>query len=105
MLHEPAARSGPDPASAYKTRLGVWMFILYALIYAGFVAINLIAPQWMAVTAFAGLNIAVVYGFGLIVFALILALIYNAMCMRMEKLLEHPAGKNPTGTGPKGEEK
>ena len=88
MLHEPAAKQGRDLASAYKTRLGVWMFILYALVYAGFVAINLIAPRMMEATVLAGLNLAVVYGFDLIFFALFLALIYNALCMREEKRIE-----------------
>ena len=88
MLHEPVAKKGPDPASPYKTRLGVWMFVLYALIYAGFVAINLIAPHQMDAIVIAGLNLATVYGFGLIAFALVLALIYNALCMREEKRLE-----------------
>jgi uncharacterized membrane protein (DUF485 family) len=89
MLHEPAAKAGRDPASAYKTRLGVWMFVLYAIVYAGFVAINLVAPNLMEAIVLAGLNLAVVYGFGLIGFALGLALLYNAMCMREEKRLEH----------------
>ena len=31
MLHEPAQRTGPDPAFLYKRRLGAWMFLLYAL--------------------------------------------------------------------------
>ena len=77
MLHEPAAKFGADPAFAYKRRLGVWMFILYALIYAGFVVINLVRPGLMEKAVVAGLNLAVVYGFGLIIFALVLALIYN----------------------------
>jgi len=33
---------------------------------------------------FSGLNLAVVYGIGLIVFALILAFIYNSMCSKKE---------------------
>ena len=80
MLHEPATPSGHDPSSEYKTRIGAWMFLLYALVYAGFVAINVIDPQAMGNPAVFGLNIAVAYGLGLIVFALILALIYNRLC-------------------------
>lgn len=91
MLHEPAATSGPDPAFRYKRRLGAWMFVLYALVYAGFVVINLVRPGAMEAVILGGLNLAVVYGFGLIVFALVLALIYNRACGRMEKCL-HPAG-------------
>ncbi len=36
---------------------------------------------------FGGLNLAVVYGFGLIIFALVLALIYSRACGRREKRL------------------
>jgi len=80
MLHEPAAPSGKDPASEYKKRLGVWMFIVYSVIYAGFVLINVISPMTMDIIVLLGLNLAVVYGFGLIVLALILALVYNYLC-------------------------
>jgi uncharacterized membrane protein (DUF485 family) len=85
MLHEPAAQSGEDHAQEYKSRLGVRMFIVYALIYAGFVAINVISPLAMEKIVFMGLNLAVVYGFGLIIIALIMALIYNRACSMKEK--------------------
>lgn len=84
MLHEPAAPSGKDPASEYKKRLGVWMFFIYAIVYSGFVAINLIDATLMAKEVLLGMNLAVVYGIGLIIIALIQALIYNAMCGRKE---------------------
>jgi uncharacterized membrane protein (DUF485 family) len=84
MLHEPAARTGKDPAFSYKRRLGVIMFLVYAVVYAGFVLVNLVKPGLMGWIALAGLNVAVLYGFGLIVFALILALIYNSACSRRE---------------------
>ena len=84
MLHEPATPSGSDPASRYKMKLGVWMFIPYALVYAAFVLINLVSPLVMETTVILGLNLAVVYGFGLIILALVMALIYNGMCSRQE---------------------
>lgn len=84
MLHQPAAHSGPDHASSYKMRLGVWMFLPYALVYAGFVAINVVSPMLMGTVVVAGLNLAVVYGFGLIALALVMALIYNRACARAE---------------------
>jgi uncharacterized membrane protein (DUF485 family) len=87
MLHEPAVKTGPDPAFLYKRRLGAWMFLLYALVYAGFVVINLVRPGAMEIVLFGGLNLAVVYGFGLIVFALLLALVYSRACGRREKRL------------------
>jgi uncharacterized membrane protein (DUF485 family) len=88
MLHGPAQDSGPDPASRYKSRLGVVMFIIYCVVYAGFVLINIVAEgKAMQAIVVAGLNVAVVYGMGLIIFALVLALIYNHMCARKEKEL------------------
>jgi len=84
MLHEPAAPVAKDPAFAYKRKLGVVMFIVYGVIYAGFVVVNLVQPRHMSDILFAGLDIAVVYGLGLIVLALVLALVYNRACTRKE---------------------
>jgi uncharacterized membrane protein (DUF485 family) len=93
MLHQPAAKSGPDPAFAFKKRLGVWMFLVYAIIYAGFVLINLVKPRMMEATVFAGTNLAVFYGFGLIVFAIILSLVYSYLCTRREQSLAQDGGR------------
>jgi hypothetical protein len=84
MLHEPATPVGKDPAGPYKMRLGIWMFIFYSIFYASFVAINLLNPMAMAEIVFAGLNLATVYGFALIIVALIEALVYDAMCRKKE---------------------
>ena len=88
MLHEPATPAGKDLAGPYKMRLGIWMFAFYALFYAGFVAINLIKPQRMGVIVFGGLNLATVYGFSLIIVALLEALLYDFLCRRREAALE-----------------
>lgn len=87
MLHQPAAPTGKDPASAFKARLGIWMFVFYALFYAGFVTINVVSPLAMERTVFAGLNLAVVYGMSLIVVALVLALVYDRVCSQRERRL------------------
>lgn len=84
MLHEPATPVGRDAAADHKSRLGIWMFILYALFYVGFVAINLYDPLMMERIVAFGLNLATVYGFSLIVGALVLALIYDRLCRKME---------------------
>ena len=98
MLHEPARSSGPDPASGYKTRLGVVMFIIYCVVYAGFVMTNVINEgRAMQTIVFAGLNLAVVYGFGLIIFALVLALLYNHLCTRKERELSGAHGGKGAG--------
>lgn len=88
MFHGPAQGTDPDPASGYKTRLGVVMFIIYCVVYVGFVLINVLTEgRAMQVIVLAGLNLAVVYGMGLIIFALVLALIYNFLCTRKEQEL------------------
>ncbi len=96
MLHEPAAQSGKDHAASYKMRLGVWMFLVYALLYGGFVVQNVLSPVAMEKPVALGMNVAVMYGFGLIVFALILALIYTVMCSRKEQELDAQASKEGT---------
>ena len=90
MLHKPATSSDPDYTEKYKKRVGVYMFVLYSLVYAGFVVMNIVKPVLMEKFIFSGLNLAVVYGFGLIVFALFLALIYNAMCTKEENRVNNP---------------
>ena len=98
MNHGPAQDSGPDPASLYKTRLGVVMFIVYCLVYAGFVLLNVLTEgAVMQTLVFAGLNLAVVYGLGLIVFALLLALLYNHLCTRKEAELADGSGSEEGG--------
>jgi hypothetical protein len=84
MLHEPATPVGKDSAGPYKMRLGIWMFVLYSLFYASFVAINLLSPLTMGAIVFLGLNLATVYGFALILVALFEALVYDAMCRKKE---------------------
>lgn len=89
MHHEPAPTPvEEDHAVPYKTKLGVWMFLIYALVYAGFVIINITNPVLMEKPVLFGLNLAVVYGFGLIVLSLVMALIYNWLCMRAEEKKE-----------------
>jgi len=98
MNHGPAQDSGPDPASIYKTRLGVVMFVIYCLVYAGFVLLNVLTEgAVMQTIVFAGLNLAVVYGLGLIVFALLLALLYNHLCTRREAKLAGASGDGEGG--------
>lgn len=87
MLHEPAEREKKDGASDFKARLGLILFGVYSLIYAGFVLINTLDPKLMGNEVVAGLNLAVVYGFGLIILAIVMGLVYNVICTRAEDRL------------------
>ena len=42
--------------------------------------VNAFAPEMMESLPIAGINLAILYGFGLIVLALVLALLYGALC-------------------------
>ncbi len=84
MNHGPAAKLEVDHATGKKTRLGVILFIVYSLIYAGFVAIGVLNYELMGKELMGGLNLAVIYGFGLIVFAIVLGLIYHLACSNFE---------------------
>jgi len=84
MLHEPAVEVGIENASKKKARLGVWFFFLYLFFYAGFVAIGVLNYELMALEVIAGLNLALFYGIGLIVFAVLLGILYNFLCSKYE---------------------
>lgn len=93
MDHGPAVEMGQDNASDIKARIGSILFIVYGLVYAGFVIINTISPKSMGETIVLDLNLAVVYGFGLIILAIVMGLIYNVICTNYEKRMngEHNA--------------
>jgi uncharacterized membrane protein (DUF485 family) len=88
MLHEPAAVHAVDEAAAYKKRLGLWMLAIYGFLYIVFIVINVVSPKIMGTLVVAGLNLAIIYGFALIVIAFLLALAYNWACTRHEKSFE-----------------
>jgi uncharacterized membrane protein (DUF485 family) len=90
MLHEPAVVIGKDNAAAKKSKLGVILFIVYTLIYSGFVLIGLTKPELLGVEIIGGQNLAIIYGFGLIVLAIVMGFVYNYFCTRMEnKMNKH----------------
>lgn len=63
-----------------NSRYGLWLFLIYVILYGGFMALAAFQPQLMAKTPFGGVNLAILYGFTLIISALILALIYMFLC-------------------------
>ena len=53
--------------------------MLYLLLYSGFVLLVTFSPQVMESTPVAGVNVAILYGFGLIIAAFLLALLYGVL--------------------------
>jgi len=82
VLHDHAGHDEPhdEATAARNARLGRILFAAYLLLYLGYVLLTTFRPDVMRQTVFAGLNIAVLYGFKLIASALVLALIYAWLC-------------------------
>jgi uncharacterized membrane protein (DUF485 family) len=72
--------SHDEPAAARRARAGLTLFFLYVLLYAGFMGLVLLRPEWLSWRPFGGVNLAIAYGLGLIAAALVLAAIYMAAC-------------------------
>jgi uncharacterized membrane protein (DUF485 family) len=80
-----------NPSRRFNARLGIFLFVVYLALYLGFVLINAFNADLMESIVLAGLNLAIVYGFGLIVVALLLAILYGALC-RSEPVAETKEG-------------
>lgn len=68
------------PGGRYNARVGIVLFLIYLVVYAVFVGLSAFAPDVMKNPVLAGVSLAVVYGFGLIILAFALALLYMALC-------------------------
>ncbi|MEQ8838710.1 MAG: DUF485 domain-containing protein [Lacipirellulaceae bacterium] len=63
-----------------NARLGMVLFLVYLALYGTFVLVNAFSPETMERTPFAGVNLAILSGFGHVISAFLLALIYGALC-------------------------
>lgn len=84
MLHGPAAKLNEDRSSKKKASLGVKLFLAYLVLYAGFTVIGVFKPELMGLRIVFGLNLAIVYGFGLIIVAIVMGWIYHMICSGYE---------------------
>lgn len=74
----PADEDHPE-LTARQSRLGLILFFVYLAAYGGFMGLSAFAPQLMARPVLAGVNLAIVYGLGLILGAVVLALLYMVL--------------------------
>lgn len=65
---------------ARNARVGLILFSIYLVLYGGFVLLNAFAPTTMEATPIAGVNLAILYGFGLIVAAILMSFLYGYLC-------------------------
>lgn len=84
--HGPAVPSEPEDlaASARNARWGLILFFIYFTGYAVYVGLNAFWPDVMSYPV-AGVTLAVSYGLGLIIAAIVLALVYSWVCRAPSK--------------------
>lgn len=63
-----------------NARVGLLFFFAYVALYATFVYLSAFRADVMAMKPVAGINVAIWYGLGLIVAAIVLAVIYMFVC-------------------------
>jgi uncharacterized membrane protein (DUF485 family) len=68
-----------------NARTGMFLFVVYLAMYGGFVFLSAFRADVMDMTPIAGVNLAILYGFALIVAAFLLALLYGFLC-RVEEV-------------------
>ncbi|WP_425615672.1 DUF485 domain-containing protein [Anatilimnocola sp. NA78] len=69
-----------DAVRSYNARLGLWMFAVYLAAYVSFVVLAGTSPQIMGQPAWGGVNVAILYGFGLILGAFVVSIVYMLLC-------------------------
>jgi uncharacterized membrane protein (DUF485 family) len=93
MVHGPPTERKKDKSEGYKTKLGLIMFAIYIVFYLIFMFMCVLDPKLVSMKI-GDLNLAVAFGFFLIIIAIIQALIYNFLCSRREK---HDEGAGESG--------
>jgi uncharacterized membrane protein (DUF485 family) len=89
-----AGTIGPGGHITRVARYGIILFVVYLLLYAGFIALAVLRPEQMGAPVL-GVNVAIAYGMGLIVAALLLALVYLAITRGMGHQAQPPAEEHP----------
>ncbi len=69
-----------EKISARNARYGMVLFLVYLAVYGVYVVLNAFKPTVMDALPLLGVNLAVLFGLGLIVLALVLALVYAWLC-------------------------
>jgi uncharacterized membrane protein (DUF485 family) len=87
MSHGPSTEWKAEKSESFKTRLGLIMFAIFSPVYLAFILLCVISPTAVG-TDVGSLNVAIIFGFGIIVLAIIQALIYNFICSKKEEELD-----------------
>ena len=66
--------------SGKSDRIGFALFWIYVLLYFGFIAVVVFRPGVLAARPLGGVNLAIAWGLGLIVAAIVLAAVSTVAC-------------------------
>jgi len=69
-----------NDAWAFNARVGLILFVVYVALYGAFIFLSVFQRDTMRSPSLGGVNLAVIYGFGLILGAFILAVLYMVLC-------------------------
>jgi len=83
MSEDPLPHDDHHPQTVTRNaRIGLVLFTVYLVLYAGFMVLNAFFPKQMGRAPFGGVNLAVLYGLLLIGAAFALALLYMFLVRR-----------------------
>jgi len=81
MDHGPNQSDDEQPeVSSRNARIGLWLFAVYLVFYVVFMLVSAFSPESMAARPLSGVNLAIWYGFALLLGALVMALVYSWLC-------------------------
>lgn len=72
-------------AGRATARIGLVLFAVYVACYLAFMVLVLFFPERLSLRPFGGVNLAIAAGMGLIGGAIVLALLYMALCRAAER--------------------
>jgi uncharacterized membrane protein (DUF485 family) len=79
--HTPAAPVAEDSAfSVRNARVGWRLFLIYLVVYLAYCLLVAFRLDLMRAIGWGGVNVAILYGFGLIIAAFVIALFYAWLC-------------------------
>lgn len=87
------SQHSPAAAQRHNSRLGLRLFFVYLVLYVGFVLLNAYSPDVMEWRPWGGINLALLYGFGLILAALALAFLYGMLAKVARQDSTHEASR------------
>jgi len=85
-----------EEISARNARNGMILFLVYLAVYSTYVVLNAFKPTVMDAVPLLGVNLAVLFGLGLIVLALVLALVYARLCRAARNGTKATSSREPS---------